>query len=151
MRSFRKSWIGIVLVFLFSMSLFLWRQGGSVSNIFNSDNIIAKVGSAQITTTTFNRVLQMNINQFNQILGKELSGEEYHALKDAIHILVKKQEKLSNKDKQQLKKLFSYSPTLKAAYRFAQQLTAIFNANHRKSAAEKKLTKEIIIRLIVFA
>ena len=76
MRSFRKSWIGIVLVFFFGISLFFWRQGSYISNILNSDNVIAKVGSTPISTTRFNRALQMNIQNFNEILGKNLTGEE---------------------------------------------------------------------------
>ena len=76
MRSLRKSWIGIVLVFLFGISLLFWRQSSYVSNIFNSDNVIAKVGSMPISTTRFNRALQMNIHNFNKALGRELTGEE---------------------------------------------------------------------------
>ena len=45
MRSLRKSWIGFILIFFFAISLFFWRQSSYVSNIFNSDNIIAKVGN----------------------------------------------------------------------------------------------------------
>ena len=45
-------------------------------NIFNSDNIIAKVGNTPISTTRFNRALRLNIQQFNEMLGKNLSGEE---------------------------------------------------------------------------
>ena len=76
MRSLRKSWIGIILIFLFAISLFFWRQSSYVSNIFNSDNVVAKVGKTPISTTRFNRTLQMNIQNFNQMLGKELTGEE---------------------------------------------------------------------------
>ena len=76
MRSLRKSWIGIVMIILFGISLFFWKQSSYISNIFNSDNIIAKVGNTSISTTRFNRALQMNIQQFNQILGKELTGKE---------------------------------------------------------------------------
>ena len=76
MRSLRKSWIGIVLVFFFGISLFFWKQSTVVSNIFNSDTVIAKVGDTKISTTRFNRGLQLNIKQFNDILGKELTSEE---------------------------------------------------------------------------
>ena len=47
-----------------------------ISNIFNSDNIIAKVGNTPISTTRFNRALRLNIQKFNEILDKDLSGEE---------------------------------------------------------------------------
>ena len=76
MRSLRKSWIGIVLIILFGLSLFFWKQSTVVSNIFNSDNVVAKVGNTKISTTRFNRGLQLNINSFNNILKKELSSEE---------------------------------------------------------------------------
>ena len=76
MRSLRKSWIGIVLVILFGASLLFMRQSSLISNIFNSDNIIAKVGNTPISTTRFNRALRLNIQKFNEILNKDLSGEE---------------------------------------------------------------------------
>ena len=76
MRSLRKSWIGIILIFLFAISLFFWRQGAYISNIFNSDNVAAKVGNTPISTTKFVRTLEMNIRNFNQMLDKSLTGEE---------------------------------------------------------------------------
>ena len=76
MRKFRKSWIGIVLVFLFTISLFFWRSGSKFSKIFDSDNVIATVGNTPISATKFNRTLQMNIQNFNQILGKDLTSKE---------------------------------------------------------------------------
>ena len=79
MRSLRKSWIGFILIFFFAISLFFWRQSSYVSNIFNSDNIIAKVGNTTISTTRFNRTMQININQFNQMLGKKLDKDEIRA------------------------------------------------------------------------
>ena len=76
MRKFRKSWIGIVLVILFTISLFFFRSGSKFSKIFDSDNVIATVGNTQISATKFNRTLQMNIQNFNQILGKDLTSKE---------------------------------------------------------------------------
>ena len=76
MRGLRKSWIGFILIFFFAISLFFWRQSSYVSNIFNSDNIVAKVGNTTISTTRFNRTMQMNIKRFNDILGKQLTGKE---------------------------------------------------------------------------
>ena len=76
MRKFRKSWIGLILVFLFTISLFFWRSGSRLSKIFDSDNVLATVGNTPISTTKFNRTLQMNIQQFNQILGKELTSDD---------------------------------------------------------------------------
>ncbi len=72
-------------------------------------------------------------------LRKELSPEEYYLLKPAIAILIKQQECYSRDDKLKLKTLFKYSPALKAAYRLARQLTAIYNTKHRKVTATKKI------------
>ena len=84
-RSFGKSKIAFILAILFGISLFFFRQGSSVSNLFNSDNIIAKVSGTPISTTKFNRTLQMNIRQFSQMLGKSLTANE---IKDfQIHTL----------------------------------------------------------------
>tara|TARA_Y100000590_G_C15704375_1_gene1008020 strand:- start:543 stop:2381 length:1839 start_codon:yes stop_codon:yes gene_type:complete len=76
MRNLRNSWMGIVLVILFGISLIFWRQSSYISDIFNSDTVVAKVGKTPVSTTRFNRAFQMNIQQFNQILGKELDGDE---------------------------------------------------------------------------
>ena len=76
LRNITKSKIGIVLAVLFAISLFFVRGGKRYSNIFDSDNVVAKVSGTPISTTKFNRTLQMNINQFNQILGKSMSREE---------------------------------------------------------------------------
>jgi transposase len=76
-------------------------------------------------------------------LRKELSEEEYKSLKAAISILVKKQEYYTKQDKLELELLFKYSPALKAAYKMARQLTSIFNTNHKKETANKKITKWI--------
>ena len=76
LRNITKSKIGIVLAILFGISLFFMRGGKRYSNLFDSDNVVAKVSGTPISTTKFNRTLQMNINQFNQILGKSMSREE---------------------------------------------------------------------------
>ncbi|PPR40436.1 MAG: hypothetical protein CFH24_00670, partial [Alphaproteobacteria bacterium MarineAlpha6_Bin2] len=85
MRSLRKSWIGIVLIILFTISLFFFKSGSRFSKIFDSDNVLAEVGSTTISTTKFNRTLQMNIQNFNRILGKELTTEEIKSMQ--IHQL----------------------------------------------------------------
>ena len=78
-RTIGKSKIAFVLAILFGLSLFFFRGGSKYSNIFNSDNIIASVSGTPISTTKFNRTLQMNVNQFNQMLGKSMSSEEIKA------------------------------------------------------------------------
>jgi len=76
-------------------------------------------------------------------LRKELSDEDYKSLKQAIFILVKKQECYSKKEKIEVDKLFFYSPALKAAYKLTRQLTAIFNTRQRKETANKKFNEWI--------
>ena len=75
-RTLTKSKIGIVLAILFGISLFFMRGGKRYSNLFDSDNVVARVSGTPISTTKFDRTLQMNINRFNQILGKSMSREE---------------------------------------------------------------------------
>ena len=75
-RTLGKSKIGIVLAILFGISLFFFRGGSRYSNFFNSDNVVVTVSGTPISTTKFNRTLQLNVNQFNQMLGRELSSKE---------------------------------------------------------------------------
>ena len=84
-RALGKSKIAIVLAILFGISLFFFRSGSRYSNLFNSDNVIASVSGTPISTSIFNRTMQMNINQFNQMLGKEISGDEIKSFQ--IHSL----------------------------------------------------------------
>ena len=76
LRNITKSKIGIVLAVVFAISLFFIRGGKRYSNLFDSDNVVARVSGTPISTTKFDRTLKMNINQFNQILGKSMSREE---------------------------------------------------------------------------
>ena len=84
-RTLGKSKIAFVLAILFGISLFFFRSGSRYSNFFNSDNVIATVSGTPISTTRFNRTMQMQINQFNQMLGRELSGDEIKSFQ--IHSL----------------------------------------------------------------
>ena len=84
-RTLGKSKIAFVLAILFGISLFFFRSGSRYSNFFNSDNVIATVSGTPISTTKFNRTMQMQINQFNQMLGRELSGDEIKSFQ--IHSL----------------------------------------------------------------
>ena len=72
-------------------------------------------------------------------LKKDLSTEEYKSLKSAIAILVKKQELYTKQEKYELELLFKYSPAIKASYRLARQLTAIYNNKHQKKTAVSKI------------
>ncbi len=76
MRSFRKSWIGIGLAILFAASLFFFRGSQRYSNLFNSDNFVANISGTPISTTKFLRSMDMNINQFSQMIGSKLTGDQ---------------------------------------------------------------------------
>ena len=86
MRALNKGWIGIALVILFAASLFFFRGSTRYSNLFNSDNFVANVSGTPISTTQFLRSLEMNIGQFAQMIGEELTGDQIRAFQ--IHQLV---------------------------------------------------------------
>ncbi len=86
MRILNKSWIGIGLAILFAASLFALRGSDRYSNLFNSDNFVANVSGTNISTTQFVRALDMNIGQFAQMIGNELTAEQIRAFQ--IHQLV---------------------------------------------------------------
>ena len=86
MRSLNKGWIGIALVILFGASLFFFSGSSRYSNLFNSDNFVANVSGTQISTTQFSRALELNIGQFAQMIGGELTGEQIRSFQ--IHQLV---------------------------------------------------------------
>ncbi len=76
MRAFRKSWIGIGLAILFAASLFFFRGSTRYSNLFNSDNFVADISGTPISTTKFMRSMDLNINQFSQMIGSKLTGDQ---------------------------------------------------------------------------
>ena len=84
-RSLGKSKIAFVLAILFGISLFFFKGGSRYSNLFNSDTVVATVSGTPISTSKFNRTMQMNINKFNQMLGKPLTGDEIRSFQ--IHSL----------------------------------------------------------------
>ena len=84
-RKLNKSKIAFVLAILFGISLFFFKSGSSYSNLFNSDSVVAKVSNTSISTTKFNRTMQMNIDKFNQMIGKSMNGDEIRAFQ--IHSL----------------------------------------------------------------
>ena len=86
MRALNKGWIGIALVVLFGASLFFFRGSSRYSNLFNSDNFVANVSGTHISTTQFLRSLEMNIGQFAQMIGEELTGDQIRSFQ--IHQLV---------------------------------------------------------------
>ena len=86
MRVLNKRWIGIGLAILFAASLFALGGSSRYSNLFNSDNFVANVSGTNISTTQFVRALDMNISQFAQMIGSDLSAEQIKAFQ--IHQLV---------------------------------------------------------------
>lgn len=84
-RALGKSKIAFVLAILFGVSLLFFKSGSRYSNFFNSDTVVASVSGTTISTTKFNRTMQMNINKFNQMLDKSISGDEIKAFQ--IHSL----------------------------------------------------------------
>lgn len=86
MRSLNKGWIGIVLVILFGASLFFFSGSSRYSNLFNSDNFVANISGTQVSTTQFSRALELNIGQFAQMIGENLTGDQIRSFQ--IHQLV---------------------------------------------------------------
>ena len=67
-RSLGKSKIAFILAILFGLSLFFFRGGDRYSNLLNSDNVVASVSGTPISTSKFLRVLELNVDQYNQML-----------------------------------------------------------------------------------
>ena len=84
-RSLGKSKIAFVLAILFGISLFFFKGGSRYSNFLNSDTVVATISGTPISTSKFNRTMQMNINKFNQMLGKPITGDEIRSFQ--IHSL----------------------------------------------------------------
>lgn len=70
-------------------------------------------------------------------LKKELTENEYKKLKGAMWALRKKEQDLSEQEKDTLTTLFQYSQTLQQAYQFQNELTEIFNQNITKENASQ--------------
>jgi transposase len=73
-------------------------------------------------------------------LKKELSAEEYAEIQGVLWPLRKNHEDLTAEEQKKLERLFEYSPDLKLAYTFREDLTSIF---------EMQLTKEEAKQLIL--
>lgn len=77
-------------------------------------------------------------------LQKELTEEEYKKLKGAMWALRKKEEDLTHDEKEVLTILFKYSPMLKKAYQFQNELTNIFNKDIDKQKASKLIKNWVV-------
>jgi transposase len=72
-------------------------------------------------------------------LKKELPKEEYTKLKNAMWILRKSPEILTEEERETLKVLFKHSPDLELAYMLSNELTDIFNENISRKKARRKI------------
>ncbi len=72
-------------------------------------------------------------------LKAELSDAEYDTLKGALWPFRKKPADLKPHETELLARLFDYSPALKLAYDFREQLTAIFEQDQTKTQATKAI------------
>ena len=88
----------------------------------------------------WNNIKKLGLVGIDEIAIKK-GYKDYAHLKSAIGILVNKQECYDKEEKKKLEKLFVYSPLLRAAYRYARQLIAIFNTHHKKPTAKIKIRK----------
>ena len=79
-------------------------------------------------------------------LKKELTEVEYKKLKCAMWALRKKENDLTDEEKNVLAILFNDSPILEQAYNFQNSLTGIFDQNIDKKAASK-LIKQWVIKI----
>jgi len=74
-------------------------------------------------------------------LKKELSETEYEEIKGVMWGVRKNNENLTSDERKKLNRLFDYSPELKLAYTFREELTAIFEMRLIKEEAKKRLLK----------
>ena len=84
-RTLSRSKIAFILAILFGLSLFFFRGSSRYSNLFNSDNVIASISGTPISTNKFTRTLQLNINQFSNMFGRNITKEDIKSLQ--IHSL----------------------------------------------------------------
>jgi transposase len=74
-------------------------------------------------------------------LKKELPETEYEEIKGVMWIVRKNNEDLTSDEREKLNRLFEYSPDLKLAYTFREELTSIFEMQMTKEEAKKRLIK----------
>ncbi len=72
-------------------------------------------------------------------LKKELSDTEYEEVKGLMWIVRKNKNSLEAGEQEKLNRLFRYSPELKLAYNFREDLTSIFERQLTKDEAKKSL------------
>ena len=72
-------------------------------------------------------------------LKQELSEEDYEEIKGVMWATRKNNRNLNTKERQKLRRLFIYSPDLKLAYTFREELTAIFEMKLSREEAVERL------------
>jgi transposase len=77
-------------------------------------------------------------------LKQGLSAQEYKTLKGSMWALRKEKQDLTPEERRTLKRLFRFSPELKAAYVLQNRLTAIFEEQLSIAAAKTKIKRWII-------
>ena len=151
-RSIGKSKIAIVLAIVFGISLFFIKGGSRYSNFLNSDNIVANVAGTSISTTKFNRTIQLNINRFNQMLNKKLTNEEIIAFQIpslALGALINDAVFENEYDQQSF-----YLDKKIIAKKTKERLPTIYNNNKLNDAAlseflrQESLTLDDLVRII---
>jgi transposase len=102
--------------------------------------VIDRFHIAQNYRRRFDRLRSKEIGR----LKEELSEEEYAIIcKGMLWILRKNHRDLNAQERQRLRKLFSYSPSLKEAYTVREELTAIFELDLTKADGLMRLRKWI--------
>ena len=88
----RNSTIGLILAFVFMLSLFFFKSGGNFSGVAGvGANDVAVVQDIKITNLQFLRTYDLSKNQFTQLLGTELNNKQAKSLgidKQALSILI---------------------------------------------------------------
>ena len=74
-------------------------------------------------------------------LKKDLAEEEYETIKGAMWPFRKDPAELEADEQELLKRLFAYSPDLKRAYSYREQLSTIFDEDLSKEEAKEKIKK----------
>ena len=74
-------------------------------------------------------------------LKQELSETEYEEIKGVLWIVRKNNADLTPEERKKLQRLFEFSPVLKLAYTFREELTAIFEMQLTKEEAKVRLLK----------
>lgn len=72
-------------------------------------------------------------------LKKDLPKQEYETIKGAMWAFRKNQADLEADEQDLLKRVFAYSPELKRAYTYREQLTALFEEDLSKAEAKQKI------------